>query len=88
MAADPQPIRTFLRIAEVWLPTDDGQLLELDDGIFGGVAGFEAMTRMMCFSPDEGLPGRTWASGAPVLIRPVEGSEFRRSHAVRLAGLR
>jgi hypothetical protein len=46
------------------------------------------MTRMMCFSPDEGLPGRTWASGAPVLIRPVEGSEFRRSHAVRLAGLR
>ena len=88
MAADPQRARTFLRIVEVWLPTDDGQLLELDGGIFGDIAGFEAMTRLMCFSLDEGLPGKTWASGAPVLVRPVEGSEFRRSRAVRLAGLR
>jgi len=78
---------TFIKAAEVWLPNDDGSLLEFGSGAFGPARRFAAISREMCFGPGEGLPGRAWDEGRPILLRQFEGSNFRRNSAARDAGL-
>ncbi|CAN7521171.1 GAF domain-containing protein [Variovorax sp. LjRoot130] len=78
---------TFIKAAEVWLPSDDGSLLEFGSGAFGAARRFAAISREMCFGPGEGLPGRAWDEGRPILLRQFEGSNFRRISAARDAGL-
>jgi len=78
---------TFIKAAEVWLPSEDGSLLEFGAGAFGPARRFAAISREMCFGRGEGLPGRAWDEGRPVLLRQFEGSNFRRVSAARDAGL-
>ncbi|MDM0042380.1 GAF domain-containing protein [Variovorax sp. J22G21] len=78
---------TFIKAAEVWLPSDDGSLLEFGSGAFGSARRFAAISREMCFGRGEGLPGRAWHEGRPILLREFEGSNFRRISAARDAGL-
>jgi hypothetical protein len=78
---------TFIRAAEVWLPSEDRSLLEFGGGVFGPAKRFAAISREMCFGPGEGLPGRAWEEGRPILLRQFEGSNFRRNSAARDAGL-
>lgn len=78
---------TFIKAAEVWLPSDDGSLLEFGSGAFGPARRFAAISRELCFGPGEGLPGRAWDEGRPILLRQFEGSNFRRISAARDAGL-
>lgn len=77
---------TFIQAAELWLPSDDGSLLEFSGGAFGTAKRFEAVSRSMCFGRGEGLPGRAWDEGQPVLLREFAGSNFRRIDAARSAG--
>ena len=42
-------MRTFIRIAEVWVPSEDEGLLELAGGLFDSAPAFGAITRRMCF---------------------------------------
>jgi hypothetical protein len=76
-------MNTFIRIAEVWTPSPDGSLLELAGGLFDGALAFEAITRSMCFAHGEGLPGRAWEAGHPILLRQLEGSYFKRAAAAK-----
>jgi len=78
---------TFIKAAEVWIPSDDGMLLEFGGGAFGAAKRFAAISRSMCFGRGEGLPGRAWEQGRPVLLRSFEGSYFRRTAAAQAAGL-
>jgi hypothetical protein len=78
---------TFIRVAEVWCPSEDGTLLEFGSGLFRRAPAFGAISRTMCFSRGEGLPGRAWDEGRPVLLHRFEGSYFRRTEAARAAGL-
>ncbi len=80
-------MNTFIRVAEVWLPSADGSLLELAGGLFESAPAFGAITRTMCFGRAEGLPGNAWEAGRPLLLRQLEGSYFRRAAAARAAGL-
>jgi hypothetical protein len=82
-----QPPLTFIRAAEVWLPSEDGSLLEFGAGAFGTARRFAALSRSMCFGRGEGLPGRAWDEGRPLLLRQFEGSYFQRTAAARAAGL-
>lgn len=77
---------TFITAAELWLPSDDGSLLEFSGGAFGGAKRFEAISRSMCFGRGEGLPGRAWDDGKPVLLRELASPGFRRADAARAAG--
>jgi hypothetical protein len=81
------PVKTFLRVAEVWVPSADGSLLELAGGLFDAAPSLGALSRSMCFGRAEGLPGRAWDEGRPVMLRRLEGSVFRRTQAARAAGL-
>lgn len=80
-------MKTFIRLAEVWVPSADGNLLELAEGLFDNAPAFGAMSKGMCFGRAEGLPGRAWDEGRPLLLRQLEGSYFRRAAAGRAEGL-
>jgi len=80
-------MNTFIRIAEVWTPTEDGASLELSSGLFPGAAAFEAITRQMIFARGEGLPGRAWEEGHPLMMRELSGSYFKRAAAARAIDL-
>ena len=80
-------MKTFIRVAEVWVPSAEGGLLELGGGLFDAAPAFGAISRTMCFGRGEGLPGRAWEEGRPLLLHRLEGSYFRRVTAARAAGL-
>ena len=77
----------FIRVAEVWTPSKEGSPLELSAGLFDAAPAFGAISRKMCFGRAEGLPGRAWDEGRPVLLQRFEGSFFQRTEAARAAGL-
>jgi PAS domain S-box-containing protein len=78
-------------IAAFWSAARDGRALRCE-GVWhaGGPAleAFATATRELVLGPDEGLPGRAWAQGAPVWIENVQRDRNlpRRSVAAR-AGL-
>lgn len=77
---------TFIQAAELWLPSDDRSLLEFAGGAFGSAKRFAALSRSMCFGRGEGLPGRAWDDGKPVLLHDFVGTGFRRTDAAHAAG--
>ncbi|WP_353395906.1 hypothetical protein [Hydrogenophaga sp. 5NK40-0174] len=80
-------MKTFIRIAEVWVPTADGASLELSSGLFPDARAFEVMTRQMIFARGEGLPGRSWDQGHPIMMRELSGTYFKRAAAARAIDL-
>jgi hypothetical protein len=80
-------MKTFIRATEVWVPTRDRALLELAGGLYGTASQFGAINRSMCFARGEGLPGRAWDEGSPIVLKNLEGSYFLRGVAARAAGL-
>jgi hypothetical protein len=80
-------ISTFIKAAEIWVLSDDGQLLEFGTGTFGPARRFAAISKAMCFGRGEGLPGRAWDEGRPILLNNLEDPYFRRATAAQAAGL-
>lgn len=80
-------MKTFIRVTEIWLPSEDGSLLEFGGGLYGQATHFGVVSRAMCFGRGEGLPGRAWEEGHPIVLKQLEGSYFRRGAAAREAGL-
>lgn len=80
-------MQNFVRAAEVWVPSSDGSLLEPAGGIYHAAPALGALTTRMCFGRAEGLPGRVWDEGRPLLLHPLEGSYFVRTAAARDAGI-
>lgn len=79
--------RTFVRAIEYWVPSADGTLLEFGGGLFGSASRLAAATEQLRFGRGEGLPGRAWALGHPIVLKDLQGSDFRRSAAARVEGL-
>ena len=80
-------MKTFIRAAEVWVPSRDRALLEFAGGLYGIASQFGSISRSMCFGRCEGLPGRAWDEGRPIVLKNLEGSYFLRAIAARAAGL-
>lgn len=80
-------MNSFIRIAEVWTPTADGASLELSSGLFPDAPAFEALTRQMIFARGEGLPGRAWEAGHPLMMRELSGTYFKRAAAAKAIDL-
>jgi hypothetical protein len=62
-------------------------MLVLSSGLFPDAPAFEAITRQMVFLKGEGLPGRAWAKGHPLMMRELVGSYFKRAAAARAIDL-
>ena len=80
-------MKTFIRAAEIWVPTKDRMQLEFLDGLYGPLGEFRAVSEQMRFGFDEGLPGKAWASGHPIILKQFENSYFKRTEAAKAAGL-
>jgi hypothetical protein len=78
---------TFIKAAEVWLPSADGTLLDFHAGAFGAARRMAAVSRDMCFGRGEGLPGHAWEEARPVLLPGFEATYFRRTAAAHAGGL-
>lgn len=76
---------TFIQVSEVWVP--DGDRLVLDTGDYGSRHAFAATSRHQSFARGEGLPGKAWAEGRPVVLKGFDGSYFKRTEAAAEAGL-
>jgi hypothetical protein len=80
-------VKAFIRAAEIWVPTEDGSALRFLDGLYGPLEAFRAVSEKMRFARDEGLPGKAWASGHPIILKKFENSYFKRTEAARAVGL-
>lgn len=82
--ADPVP-DTFVRVAEVWVPKD-GRLVHAKGDYVHSPAFAEASVAES-FAKGEGLPGKVWESGKPIVLKEFDGSYFKRAEAATEAGL-
>lgn len=76
---------TFVQVAEVWVP--EGDTLVHAAGDYAGNEAFAAASVRESFAKGEGLPGRAWAQGRPVVLKEFDGSYFKRTEAAKEAGL-
>jgi len=83
-----RPVKTFIRVVELWVPDRTRTKLE-----FGGClcsaeySEFKAVSENALFAYDEGLPGKAWASGHPVILTKFANSYFKRTDEAIEAGL-
>jgi hypothetical protein len=77
--------RTFIEVTEVWVP--DGDRLIWADGDYGQRDEFAAVSGRESFARGEGLPGKAWSEGRPLVLKEFEGSYFKRAEAAKAAGL-
>ena len=82
----PPPL-TFVRAAETWVPSADGAQLVPAPNSFGARKRLEGLGRTEGFRRGEGLPGRAWEEGRPVLMRELDPAYFQRVAAAEEAGV-
>jgi len=80
-------MKTFVKVIEVWVPGRDRTRLELGAGLYGTFRDFREVSELKRFSFNEGLPGRAWATGRPVVLTQFDDSYFRRIDAAKQVGL-
>lgn len=80
-------MKTFIRATEVWVPSHDGSQLELASGDYGDLQALRDISAQMTFKFDEGLPGKAWANGQPMILKRFENSYFRRAELATQLGL-
>ena len=78
---------TFVRVTEIWVPDAAGDRLVLKDGLYGALDAFRAASGGESFGRGEGLPGKAWAEGRPVVLKGFRGSYFKRTEAAEACGL-
>jgi hypothetical protein len=80
-------MKTFIRIAVIWAPSEDHTELRYLDGFYGSYDEFRALSQQMRFRHNEGLPGKAWAARHPIIFRELEESNFKRIEAAKAIGL-
>lgn len=80
-----QPLKTFIEVAEVWIP--EGDRLVLGAGSYGTLLDFAEVSDRQSFAKGEGLPGKAWAEERPIVLKGFQDSYFLRAEAAAAAGL-
>jgi hypothetical protein len=80
-------MKTFIKVTEIWIPDRERTQLEFGSGLYGALTDFKAASEQQRFAYDEGLPGKAWAAGHPIVLKKFEDSYFKRTAAAKLAGL-
>lgn len=77
----------FILASEVWIPDPSGDVLLRADGVYGPMTSFEAIAEDHGFARGEGLPGRAWKEGRPILLTDLADPAFLRRGPAADAGL-
>jgi hypothetical protein len=80
-------MKTFIKVIEIWVPDKERTQLEFGSGLYGPLTEFKSASEQQHFAYDEGLPGKAWAAGHPVVLKRFEQSYFKRTTAAQKAGL-
>jgi hypothetical protein len=80
-------MKTFIKVTEIWVPTKDRTRLEFSAGLYGVLNEFRGASERESFAYDEGLPGKAWASGHPLVLKDFDHSYFKRTKSAKKAGL-
>lgn len=80
-------MKSFIKLIEIWTPTQDRKNLMLGDSYYGDYSDFYKQNRNISFSYDEGLPGTAWAQSSPIIITDLEHSCFARKEAAKQSGI-
>jgi hypothetical protein len=80
-------MKTFIKVIEIWVPDKDRTQLEFGSGMYGSLSDFKNASKQQHFAWDEGLPGKAWAAGHPIVLTKFEHSYFKRTIAAEKAGL-
>lgn len=80
-------MNTFIKVIEIWAPNQDRTQLVLGSGMYGALCDFKHASEYQHFAFNEGLPGKAWAAGHPVVLTKFEHSYFKRTVAAHKAGL-
>jgi hypothetical protein len=80
-------MKTFIKVTEIWIPDKERTQLEFGSGLYGGLIDFKADSEQQQFAYNEGLPGKAWAAGHPIVLTEFEHSYFKRAAAANKAGL-
>ena len=73
-------MRCFIRAVELWTPDETGASLEYAGGIYNDdLEEFREISELALFARGEGLPGKAWAAGHPIVLTDFADSYFRRA---------
>ncbi len=82
------PMKTFIRVVELWVPDRTRTRLEFGGSLCSAeFSEFKAVSENALFAYDEGLPGKAWAAGHPVILTKFANSYFKRTDEAIEAGL-
>ncbi len=80
-------MKTFIKVTEIWVPIKDRTRLGFSAGLYGALNEFRVASEKESFAFDEGLPGKAWAAGHPVVLTEFDNSYFKRTKSAKKAGL-
>ena len=80
-------MKTFIKVTEIWIPDKERTRLEFGSGLYGAYSDFKTASEHEHFAYDEGLPGKAWAAGHPLVMTHFEPAYFKRTQAAKQAGL-
>src|ERR1700739_5092818 len=81
-------MQSFIRAVEIWTPNDAGTSREFAGGIYhDSLDEFREISELAMCDRDDGLPGKAWAAGRPVILTNFADSYFRRADEARQFGL-
>jgi hypothetical protein len=80
-------MKTFIKVIEIWIPDKKRTQLEFGSGLYGALTEFKSASEQQLFAYNEGLPGKAWAAGHPIVLTKFEHSCFKRTEAANKAGL-
>jgi hypothetical protein len=81
-------MKTFIRVVELWVPDRTRTRLEYGGGLGGSAfSEFMALSENTLFAYDEGLPGKAWACGHPIVLTEFSSTEYKRADDAKEAGL-
>lgn len=79
-------MKQFVKAIEVWVPSSKNNLvLELGSAYYGELSDFKHRSETMSFAYDQGLPGKTWATGRPIVLTDLSNDYFQRSEIAEQA---
>ncbi|MFI3135428.1 MAG: GAF domain-containing protein [Methylococcaceae bacterium] len=80
-------MKTFIKVTEIWIPDKKRTQLEFSAGLYGALTDFKSTSKQQHFAYNEGLPGKAWAAGHPIILTTFEQSYFKRTAEAKAAGL-
>jgi hypothetical protein len=81
-------MKTFIRVVELWVPDRTRTRLEFGGSLCSDeFSEFRTLSENTLFAYNEGLPGRAWASGHPIVLTEFANSYFKRTDEAKEVGL-